>query len=99
MGDLISRKAILNYVCDACNKQFSDKPCEPAECLILQAISVATAVEAEPVRHGRWIAEDGPDEDGNGQYRCSQCGAGEKHIQGLTVPYCWKCGANMDLEV
>ncbi len=49
MDDLIRRKTITNDVCDACNKQFSDEPCEPAECLILQAISDVPAVEAESV--------------------------------------------------
>lgn len=48
------------------------------------------------VVHGRWIDDGGLDEDGNGQYRCSCCGVGEKHNPTVTVSYCWNCGAKMD---
>ena len=52
-------------------------------------------VDAVPVVHGRWIDDGGLDEDGNGQYRCSSCGVGEKHNPTVTVSYCWNCGAKM----
>ena len=52
--------------------------------------------ELVPVVHGRWIDDGGLDEDGNGQYRCSQCGVGEKHNPTVTVSYCWNCGTKMD---
>ena len=44
---------------------------------------------------GRWISDGELDEDGNGQYHCSVCSAGEKHNPRVDVPYCWKCGADM----
>ena len=44
---------------------------------------------------GRWIQHGELDEDGNGQYHCSVCSAGEKHNPIVDVPYCWKCGADM----
>lgn len=67
---------------------------------VLTSIYNAPTVDAVEVVHGRWIAdEDGLDEDGNGQYRCSHCGVGEKHNPTVTVSYCWNCGAKMDLEV
>ena len=53
------------------------------------------AVFADPVKHGRWIQDGELDEDGNGQYHCSVCSAGEKHNPIVDVPYCWKCGADM----
>ena len=53
-------------------------------------------VDAVEVVHGRWIQDGELDEDGNGQYHCSVCWAGEKHNPIVDVPYCWKCGAKMD---
>ena len=44
---------------------------------------------------GRWIQNGELDEDGNGQYHCSVCSAGEAHNPIVDVPYCWKCGADM----
>ena len=58
----------------------------------------APTVDAVEVVHGRWIDDGGLDEDGNGQYRCSCCGVGEKHNPTVTVSYCWNCGAKMDGE-
>lgn len=54
-------------------------------------------VEAEPVRHGRWIFHR-MDEDENGLYECSECHCGETHSPNVVVRYCWNCGARMDGE-
>lgn len=61
----------------------------------------APAVDAVPVVYGRWEYDENPDYDGNYQAYCSVCGAGDKHALYMIgcVPYCWKCGAKMDLEV
>ena len=61
----------------------------------MKCIMEAPTVDAVPVVHGRWIDDGGLDEDGNGQYRCSSCGVGEKHNPTVTVSYCWNCGAKM----
>lgn len=91
MDDLIRRKTITNDVCDACNKQFSDEPCEPAECLILQAISDVPAVEAEPVNK-------------DGCEYCQDCGFTEEPFTVIThrgreinviFNYCPLCGRNL----
>ena len=62
----------------------------------LDILMDAPTVDAVEVVHGRWIDDGGLDEDGNGQYRCSHCGVGEKHNPTVTVSYCWNCGAKMD---
>lgn len=50
-------------------------------------------IDAEPVRHGRW------DENG----RCTNCGGHAPYWAMATTyyksPYCFECGARMDLEV
>lgn len=47
----------------------------------------AQAIEAEPVRRGRWIPVDGEP-----YAKCSYCG--EKHY-GCSTPYCDMCGTYM----
>lgn len=63
---------------------------------------VVPTVDAEPVRHGRWIP------NGAGGWHCSECHATDdyayfKTYGGLTGEqqdlYCPNCGARMDLEV
>lgn len=44
-------------------------------------------VDAQPLRHGRWIPVDGEP-----YAKCSYCG--EKHY-GCSTPYCDMCGAYM----
>lgn len=56
------------------------------------------AADVAPVVHGRWIDEGTRDEDGNGQYTCSNCDHHDNHLPGIDVPFCWHCGARMDGE-
>lgn len=65
----------------------SRTPEEIADNLISHGVTVR--------ERGRWIQHGELDEDGNGQYHCSVCSAGEKHNPIVDVPYCWKCGAYM----
>ena len=57
-------------------------------------IECAPTVDAEPVRHGRWI-----DRNGNivapfwERYECSECGARSDNSK-----YCHNCGARMDAQ-
>lgn len=70
----------------------------------LERLERVPAVEAVPVRHGRWIKMTGmmPPEY-HGHYCCSECGW---HLKGLRnswtreeeMPYCPNCGAKMDGE-
>lgn len=57
-------------------------------------IDEAPAVDAKPVRHGRWI------HDINNLYGCSECLAREVMSSRRSLKnYCPNCGAKMDLEV
>jgi len=61
------------------------------------AITVAPKVEAEPVKHGRWVdVEPAPQNAMFGFYVCSECGAAS---WASSSPYCPNCGAKMDEEV
>lgn len=56
-------------------------------------LNASSTIEAEPVRHGRWI-EDG-EICGIDKYKCSLCGG---EVGGLldNTKYCCFCGARMD---
>lgn len=60
----------------------------------MRVVCSAPAVDAEAVRHGRWIEVVTYDQDGDClevEYKCSECG----RIEGLDdEPYC-NCGAKM----
>lgn len=63
-----------------------------------RCINEAPTVDAEPVRHGKWIDVSEPDGNDNVQCRCSECSAGDTHSKSMVVPYCWRCGTKMDGE-
>ena len=60
----------------------------------IRAIEQAPTVDAEPVRHGRWI-----DHTEEGYVECNQCHSAtncDGDIEELN--YCWNCGAKMDVR-
>lgn len=72
--------------------------------VISEVIDAAPTIDAEPVRHGKWIIEDNP---GTGWYlvECSECGEnvtstapciGFPPNAKVTWDYCPYCGVKMD---
>lgn len=56
-------------------------------------ITQAPTIDAEPVRHGRWIAVPSSDMMTGKAYKCSEC---NKMRYGSFMPnYCQNCGAKM----
>lgn len=54
-------------------------------------------IDPESLRlKAHWIYDGRIDEDGNLACRCSRCEHGDRHSPGITVPYCWFCGAKME---
>ncbi len=105
MNDLISREAaintIKNHYCEGCT--YYDVKCKSVlseNCPIfnvISTISVVPVIDAEPVRHGKWIVV----EDEYGDYaRCSVCGDEFICWEGdcAITNCCPNCGAKMDLE-
>jgi hypothetical protein len=78
MSDLISREALLEF---ARNHIGGTVDCND--------IARFPAVDAEPVRHGRWIERDG-------KTWCSLCGASNKAYK---PPFCPHCGAHMSAKM
>lgn len=61
------------------------------------------ALEQEPkTKTGHWILADEQNkedvENDNYRFICSECQCSDIHAKGTKVPYCWKCGAKMEVE-
>lgn len=82
MGDLISRNALIERYGEPCHS-------------FLDVIERMPAIDAEPVRHGRWRYLGGD------EWRCTMCGE-VIHTEGSwerpSDKYCRECGARMDGE-
>lgn len=60
---------------------------------VLDSIDAQPTIEAEPVRHGRWIERSDKDIISmTHPYVCNLCG----RVEMMKEPYC-NCGAKMDL--
>lgn len=55
---------------------------------IIAEIAGLPTIEAEPVKHGRWMYP----------FYCSECGFAPYYSSDLTYNYCPNCGARMDLK-
>lgn len=102
MADLISREALLNGD-DVCGVTEYDEDgfSMRYKAVPVEAIRQAPAVDAEPVKHGKWD-DSGRYAFGDGSLaiRCSECGCAlhEDEYQKYYWNYCPNCGAKMDLE-
>ena len=106
MSDLISREAALSAIksyCDGCDN-YNGVRC--GSCYIdsaIIAVDAVPAVDAEPVRHGKWIPVQGmrPPEYRNKKC-CSVCGGFAMHDfmgrERLSF-FCPRCGAKMDADI
>ena len=98
MPELIDRHALL--------KNVYDNPPEKARMTHAEwcrkCIYEAPIIEAEPVKHGRWILcedQSGVDNDNNNYaYFCSQCHHQDVHSKFAKVNFCWNCGSKMQAE-
>ena len=58
------------------------------------AIAMAPTIEAEPVRHGRWVLVGADKRGRGGVFNCTTCNRCRPHKS----DYCPNCGAKMDLK-
>ena len=64
----------------------------PKAAVWVEDIEAAPTIEAEPVRHGRWIPQDVTFT----RFMCSAC---KSRNHAYRTDYCPNCGAKMDEEV
>ena len=87
MQELIERRAALTALCEDClRKNDGICPHPASRCVEFRTIKQLPTIDADPVRHGRWIKQE------NGLNLCSACGA----IKVSHFPFCGNCGAKMD---
>ena len=108
----IDADSLKDDICKKCysNDCKSDATDTITGCYLLETINNAPTVEAEPVKHGRWIRAEakGYPVKRSSIWYCSECGEKIKYNDTLgryqktkkTVsqvnPRCRKCGARMD---
>jgi hypothetical protein len=97
MPELIDRSKVLKYLTPRIKTETPygegyNKALEDSAALV----ALMPTIEAEPVRHGRWIEETEPDENGNVTAMCNQCYHTDEHCKNIKPPYCWYCGERMD---
>lgn len=90
-GDLISRKALLKKAKTL--YEVTDDVLTTVSVVTRTDIVMAPAVDAEPVRHARWLDDDRYFRYGE---RCSACASGS--TGNGRNKYCPNCGARMDGE-
>lgn len=104
-NDLISREAAIKMLREKAQGYVVSMFATMTECNIAKIVAMECAnelnglpaVDAETVRHGKWIVV----EDEYGDYaRCSVCGDEFICWEGdcAITNYCPNCGAKMDLE-
>ena len=95
--ELIDKSEVLQKLCAACYNMGSFA-C--ISCVIPHIIKDMPAIDAEPMRHGRWIpteydsyADGSPVWD---KWECSECG--HEHIgeEDTLTAFCPDCGAKMN---
>lgn len=92
----IDRREVLEIVMSYCPDD--DGCCSKAGHDIremLDEIEALPTIEPE-VRHGRWVEDTEPDENGNVISMCNQCYHTDEHSKNIKILYCWNCGAKMD---
>lgn len=96
MPELIYREAALKKMCEMCyynmGQDFICHKCNVYELLVKQP-----AIEAKPVRHGRWIfvgEEIMHDGWTYRKYKCSEC----DFLTVEAINFCQNCGADMREE-
>ena len=89
MPELIDREQAGKNICKYCA---SSAYCKEDDCMVYQGLrdTPTIQIEAEPVRHGRWIYEE--DSDGDISSICSEC----RHKYRFDNNFCPNCGAKMD---
>ncbi len=99
MNDLISRKKLLSvlkeHYCEGCTYYDGVRCKSPLSenCPIFNVIStigIMPTIDAEPVRHGKWIYHE---DDIMPWNSCSLCGCEAFDLHGAN--YCPNCGAKM----
>ena len=90
-NDLIRRSDLKAAVDDICYSWGRETEVEGG--VLIDLVEQLPAVDAEVVRHGRWVSNEIPE---SMLSKCSECGI---TYGAYSFNYCPNCGAKMDAEV
>ena len=97
MQELIDRNKLRNTICAACAERLQCAEIGNV-CFEVACINNAQTIEAEQVRHGRWIEIEHYRVHGE-EYcdcECSICCYRISRVRGYYPNYCEDCGAEME---
>ena len=95
--DLIRRSKLLAKKCMVRGHLDTGSPCpSKVKAVPVDVIEREPAVDAVPVRHGRWLKRGYA--CGENEYECSVCHETEWRTSASRMKYCMFCGAKMDLK-
>ena len=95
--DLIRRSKLLAKKCLIRGHLDTGSPCpSKVKAVPVDVIEREPAVDAVPVRHGRWIKRGYA--CGENEYECSVCHETEWKTSASRMKYCMFCGSKMDLK-
>ena len=93
--DLIRRSKLLAKKCMIRGHLDTGSPCpSKVKAVPVDVIEREPAVDAVPVRHGRWIKRGYA--CGENEYECSVCHETEWRTSASRMKYCMFCGARME---
>lgn len=102
---LIDREELYKEICRAYEYEYpttSGAFDEFVSKTLKNIIYNAPIVDAEPVRHGKWIVWNGMDiPENHGRHKCSECGEfaiKPKYGEEILTKRCLNCGARMEGE-
>ena len=100
MADLIEREAVMQALQTIHSHDGMELSADVDYVEACSAIYNIPAVDAEPVRHGRWVEKEVY--DGDVYYDCSACGESWVLLDGNPadngMDYCPHCGARRGME-
>lgn len=107
MAEYISKQKVLDYLngyLHSLSEGHMLFDCGQRRALInaIQDISAAKAADVQPIKHGRWIADN---KDNRGYADCYTCTNCDDYVYTFTLmkdcefEYCPNCGARMDGDI
>lgn len=90
MARLIDADALMKDICDSLNQMTDIGITVDGDWLwakLNDAIDNAPTIDAEPVKHGRWVLNS------QGNWSCSRCGFDPYHNNMKGMNYCPNCGS------
>lgn len=82
MSDIVEENPVAKYILEQ----------------VLFDIKETPAADVREVVHAKWERVSDWDNENNAIFDCSNCHHGDVQARGQEVPYCWYCGAKMDVK-